>query len=216
MKKAIVAAGLLALLLWMLRESRLPAAALREAAGAIAARAAGAASAAGAAGEGISSKKPAETAQPAATGSAFSRPEAEKILLLHNQARAAVGAHPLNWSQDLARYAQEWADHLAAAGCSFEHRPESGPWKQKHGENLFMGTAGYYGAAEAVDSWISEKRQYNGQTIDEANYHEFGHYTQLVWKATKEVGCGQALCNGEVIIVCNYAPAGNLLGERAW
>jgi len=164
----------------------------------------------------ISSKKPAEGAPSATSGSAFSAVDVELILQRHNQARAAVGARPLIWSQDLARYAQEWADHLAAAGCRFEHRPESGPWKEKYGENLFMGTAGYYGAGEAVDSWISEKRFYQGQTLNEANYHEFGHYTQLVWKSTKKVGCGQALCNGEVIIVCNYAPAGNVIGEKAW
>lgn len=166
--------------------------------------------------EAVSSKKPAEGALPAASGSDCSLAEVELILQRHNQARAAVGARPLTWSPDLAGYAQAWAEHLAAAGCSFEHRPGSGPWQQKHGENLFTGTAGYYGAGEAVDSWINEKQFYQGQPLDESNYHQFGHYTQAVWKTTKQIGCGKALCNGQVIIVCNYAPAGNVLGEKAW
>ena len=167
-------------------------------------------------GEMSSSKKPAEGTRPAESGSDFSAVEVEKTLRHHNQARSAIGARPLTWSVDLARYAQEWADHLAASGCGFDHRPESGQWRQKYGENLFKGTAGYYGVGEAVDAWISEKQFYTGQTLDEANYHQFGHYTQVVWKGTKQVGCGKALCNGEVIIVCNYTPAGNVIGEKAW
>lgn len=36
-----------------------------------------------------------------------------------------------------------------------------------------------------------------------------GHFTQVVWKATKRLGCGQA---GK-FVVCNYYPAGNVQGQ---
>ncbi|MEO7138026.1 MAG: CAP domain-containing protein [Gemmatimonadales bacterium] len=39
-----------------------------------------------------------------------------------------------------------------------------------------------------------------------------GHYTQLVWRATREVGCALNSCPGPAFpnsIVCNYGPGGN-------
>jgi len=161
-----------------------------------------------------------ESAAPAAvppagkgSGSALTSEEARLILALHNRARSAVGTQPLTWSEDLARYAQEWADHLASSS-GFEHRPESGRWKQLHGENLYMGTAAYYGLDRAVQAWIEEKNHYNGGPISEANVAAAGHYTQVVWRETRAVGCGKALHNGQLIVVCNYDPAGNVEGER--
>ena len=53
---------------------------------------------------------------------------------VHNQARAQVGAPPLKWSQELADFAQEWADHLARRN-EFKHNPES-----SFGENIAFGT----------------------------------------------------------------------------
>ena len=149
------------------------------------------------------------------SGSTFTREEAGLILALHNRARTAVGTPPLTWSDELARYAQEWADHLASSS-GFEHRPESGRWKQLHGENLYMGTAAYYGLDRAVQAWIEEKNHYNGGPISEANVAAAGHYTQVVWRETRAVGCGKALRDGQLIVVCNYEPAGNIEGERPY
>jgi uncharacterized protein YkwD len=86
-------------------------------------------------------------------GSRLTAEEMRKLLSLHNKARGCVGVGPLIWSKNMALYAQSWADHLASTGCTLEHRPYSGRWKQEHGENLFIGTVGYYGAADAVRAW---------------------------------------------------------------
>lgn len=41
-----------------------------------------------------------------------------------------------------------------------------------------------------------------------------GHFTQVVWKDSTELGVGMARNrNGEVYVVCNYNPAGNFLGS---
>jgi len=149
-------------------------------------------------------------------GSRLSDQQVRHILQLHNQARAEVRVAPLTWSADLAAYAQLWADHLAAYKCNIEHRPETGKFKQKFGENLFMGTANAYEVQDAVRSWLDEKSAYPGGALRPSTWQEAGHYTQVVWKNTTQVGCAEALCNGVRIVVCNYAPPGNVAGESAY
>ncbi len=148
-------------------------------------------------------------------GSKISGQQVEQCLTTHNNARAAVDVPPLQWSNALAAYAQQWADHLAVSGCKMEHRPRSGTWKQLYGENLFMGSAGYFDVADAVTFWESEKMDYKGK-LTIKNFAQVGHYTQMVWKTTTHVGCGIAVCGDQVIIVCNYNPAGNMLGETPY
>ncbi len=149
-------------------------------------------------------------------GSRLSPQEVRQVLTSHNEARAKVGLGPLLWSDRLATYAQEWANHLASTSRRMEHRPHSGEWKQEHGENLFMGTAGYYGVADAVAMWERERSVYDGGPICESNVHACGHYTQLVLRTTKRVGCAKVQCAGNVIVVCNYDPPGNFLGQKPY
>jgi len=133
------------------------------------------------------------------------------ITSYHNKVRADVGVGPLQWSGDLAGYAQQWASHLAATTCSMAHRTQ-----QKYGENLFQGTAGYYTAVDAAKTWENEKKNYSGGILTEANWQPAGHYTQMVWRDTTTLGCGQSTCGQTVIVVCNYAPPGNYLGRRPY
>ena len=149
-------------------------------------------------------------------GSRLTAQEVRQLLAAHNAARAEVGTSPLVWSESLALYAQEWADHLASTIRRLEHRPHSGKWKQKHGENLFMGTVGYYGVANAVAAWENEKHAYHGQAIEMSNFYAYGHYTQLVWKNTRTLGCARAQGGGNMIVVCNYDPPGNIVGHTPY
>lgn len=149
-------------------------------------------------------------------GSNLTVQEVEDLLQAHNKARAEVGVGPLRWSKEIAIYAQEWAAHLASTKCWLEHRPRSGTWKQVYGENLFMGTAGYYDVADAVKAWEGEKAYYSGEPLNYSNWKESGHYTQLVWKDTTHIGCAKAECKGNMIVVCNYDPPGNVLGQKPY
>ena len=40
-----------------------------------------------------------------------------------------------------------------------------------------------------------------------------GHFTQVVWKATTDVGCGWARCVFGTFLVCNYKGPGNYEGR---
>lgn len=140
--------------------------------------------------------------------------EAEAALAYHNKVRKGLGVPPLSWSDELSAYAQAWADHLASEGCRLEHRPRSGPWTQRYGENLFYGRGARFTALTASQSWQDEVAYYRYRALTPSNFAKTGHYTQMIWKDTERMGMGQANCpNGAVIIVANYDPPGNVVGR---
>jgi pathogenesis-related protein 1 len=153
---------------------------------------------------------------PENTGSDVSQSDAQEALDFHNKVRNDVGTKPLHWSTELASYAQEWADHLANNNCEFEHR--SGEYDQKnYGENIFWGSGTMYTSKSASESWYSEIKDYVHGVLTSDNWSTAGHYTQMVWSTTTAVGIGSATCpNGSVIIVANYNPPGNYLGQKAY
>jgi uncharacterized protein YkwD len=67
---------------------------------------------------------------------------AQEILNAHNAYRSQVGVPPLQWSDNLAASAQQWANQLAATG-TFEH---SGA-----GEKLAQGSTGSFSVTQLVD-----------------------------------------------------------------
>lgn len=151
-----------------------------------------------------------------AAGSGLTGDEIDKLVREHNRLRADVGVEPVTWSADLAAYAQSWANNLAQQGCELDHRPASGQWKQIYGENLFMGTASGYRVEDAVKSWEEEKANYRGGPLNNSNWQDAGHYTQVVWRATTQIGCAKVNCRDNLIVVCNYNPRGNTLGQKAY
>jgi pathogenesis-related protein 1 len=154
---------------------------------------------------------------PVETGSKVSQEQAQAALDYHNKVRADVGSPPLQWSQELSKFAQAWAENLAASNCKMEHRPASGKWAQKYGENIFWGAGEEYTAKHASESWYSEIKDYKYGPLKGNNWYKTGHYTQMVWKNTTHVGMGIAYCkNGAVIIVANYNPPGNYMGEKPY
>lgn len=135
----------------------------------------------------------------------------QAILKHHNKVRADVGVGPLRWDNGLAAFAQQWADHLATTSCKMQHRQPN-----DYGENLYQGTAGHFTAVDASKAWASEKKDYRGGVIKEKNDKPVGHYTQMVWQDTKKMGCGEAVCNGFLMVACNYDPPGNYLGKKPY
>ena len=129
----------------------------------------------------------------------------------HNKVRADVGVEPLKWSADLAGYAQQWAEQLALSGCQMKHRSPN-----VYGENLFQGTFGAFTAVDAAKAWETEKKDYGGGVLNEANWAPAGHYTQMVWRQTTQLGCGQAICKNTLIVACNYDPPGNFMGRKPY
>ncbi|MCC6075779.1 CAP domain-containing protein [Pseudomonas sp. GCM10022188] len=147
----------------------------------------------------------------ASTGSRLDRGEVRTLLQEHNRARAQVRVPPLRWSPQVATSAQRWADHLADSSCRMRHSRGS-----RYGENLFIGTAGYYGVGDAAQAWAAERRRYRGGPLRAHNWAPAGHYTQMVWRDTRQLGCGVSACDDKEIVVCHYEPKGNYLGRAPY
>jgi len=139
----------------------------------------------------------------------------QEILDAHNKYRAAVGVPPLQWSDTLAAGAQQWADQLASTG-QFQHSGAPGV-----GENLAQGSPpNAFSATQLVDMWGNEKQYFTGGVFPNVsstgNWEDVGHYTQVVWRNTTQVGCGIAVGNGNIVMVGRYSPEGNIDGETVY
>jgi uncharacterized protein YkwD len=156
------------------------------------------------------------SAQNQPTGSNISVADASSLLAHHNEVRKEVGVGPLRWSNDLAAYAQRWADYLAKSKrCDIRHRKNRENEGVNYGENLFWGSsANAYKIVDASVSWYEEKQDYQFSVFNNDRGPVVGHYTQMVWRNTTEMGAGAAVCpDGGIIVVANYNPAGNFIGE---
>ncbi|MFY7745025.1 MAG: CAP domain-containing protein [Erythrobacter sp.] len=142
-------------------------------------------------------------------------PAEQEWLGEHNAERKALGLEPLRWNHSLRRDAQDWAEELAARG-QFRHSPQLASLGQ--GENLWMGTRDKYAPWQMIDLFIAEKRIFRPGTFPEVSttgrWSDVGHYTQIIWPETREVGCATAVNNRHEVLVCRYWPAGNVMGYR--
>ncbi|CAH1774969.1 unnamed protein product, partial [Owenia fusiformis] len=174
-----------------------------------------------------SSTTAAPTSTAAATTSttaAPSDPFLTACLARHNQVRALHTDTPsMTWSTLAATTSQAWADDLAARQV-FEHSNSSNPAFRTGGENLYLsGTTGTptdfpAQCTSGTQAWYDEISDY-----DYANpgfSSATGHFTQVVWQNSIQVGCGSSRYTNSggfiiTLIVCQYTPAGNFLGQFA-
>lgn len=162
-------------------------------------------------------------AQPAHGAATLDESQQEELVAAHNRWRREVGVPALRWADDLAQVAQAWAVHLRdARHCRLEHSNGT-----KLGENLFWASALRWSDSrvelqriapgKVVDSWGGEKRFYDSKSHRCQAGKVCGHYTQLVWRDSTEVGCAMAVCaDSSQLWVCNYRPPGNYVGKRPY
>lgn len=147
-------------------------------------------------------------------------PDAQAYVDAHNAVRAAVkepsgysgtwqAVPPVDWSDEVAQTAQEWANNLKATkNCGLEHASGTG-----YGENLAAGTN--VDAERAVDMWAGEGADYTYEPKYAFDTNT-GHYTQIVWRSTQHIGCASASCSGSNVVVCRYDPPGNYIGQKIY
>uniref|UniRef100_A0A672LQN3 Cell wall protein PRY3-like n=1 Tax=Sinocyclocheilus grahami TaxID=75366 RepID=A0A672LQN3_SINGR len=125
--------------------------------------------------------------------------EAE-FLQSHNAYRKQHGAPALTINKNLCRSAQAWAEHLLSI-TTLKHS------NKDYGENLYYAWSSLDRSGQWSD-WYSEIKDYNFGRPGFSS--KTGHFTQVVWKDTKEVGVGLATDGNTTFVVGQYLPAGNI------
>ena len=126
----------------------------------------------------------------------------------HNKIRKQYNFKELILNNDLTILAQKFADN-------FELIEEANlPIEKYKGENIGINYEKFNEDINYIinicDKWIKErelmiKKIYSSKTK---------HFTQIIWKNTKEIGFGYSkLNNGQNIFVVYYYPAGNIFSE---
>ena len=135
------------------------------------------------------------------------------MLEVHNRERRAFGSPPLVWDPAIAAGAAIYARELAQLG-RLEHSSKA--FRPGQGENLWMGSLGATSYAVMAEAWVSEKRRFRTGRFPAVstsrNWADVGHFTQMVWPTTTRIGCGLGRGGRWDVLVCRYAPAGNVDG----
>lgn len=149
------------------------------------------------------------------TGSKLNQQQAQQMVNFHNAKRAEVGNGKVIWSPIVAQFAQQRADTIAKTK-KFAHLPQG---QNPYGENLAQGGGGGYSVVTACEDWYSEKAKMpkNARTMTINLFNQgVGHYTQMIWKGTTQIGAGIAQYQQGgftwTVVVCCYNPAGNVIG----
>ncbi|KMZ73295.1 Cysteine-rich secretory protein [Zostera marina] len=136
--------------------------------------------------------------------------EIQNYLDSHNTARAEVGVGPMEWNNAVYTYAQGYANQRKS-DCLLQHSETS------YGENLFWGMGKEFTAVDAVKAWVDEKQWYHYEDNSCDSGKMCGHYTQVVWSNSVELGCARVQCaNGAYFITCNYNPPGNYVNQKPY
>lgn len=123
---------------------------------------------------------------------------------LHNSYRRRHGVRVLAWSPRVAASAEAWARK-----CLFQHESQS-----RFGENLYavwgmpdVGRA----LSNAAAAWYDEISEYSYNNPGFSM--KTGHFTQMVWKNSRRLGCAARQCGPMTLVVCRYDPPGNVMGQ---
>ncbi|XP_063615598.1 venom allergen 5.01-like [Penaeus indicus] len=173
--------------------------------------------------------------------------EAEKteILNAHNTFRAQVargnetkgdpGPQPnganireLKWNDELARVAQAWVNQCPSNHDCYDCRKICSR-DYVVGQNLYYSSTSADNDdaiewTQAIQAWYNEVSDMPKDFV--ASFGSIppsgkavGHYTQVVWAKTYEIGCGAvhyADSGTKKIYSCNYGPAGNFVNNPVY
>lgn len=150
------------------------------------------------------------------------------VLDVHNQLRnqlnrGEVPGQPIpnpflqdmSWNESLVETARAHTEQ-----CRFQHSGRAG-------ENIYAHSLDYGDIVEGIRLWTEEYQYYDYDTNSSTNGSLIGHYTQVVWDRSTQVGCASTRCmaiydsRGKkmwmgTIYTCHYNEPGNYLGQQPY
>ncbi|XP_055380291.1 Golgi-associated plant pathogenesis-related protein 1-like [Condylostylus longicornis] len=124
----------------------------------------------------------------------------------HNRLRDIHDCPPLRINNKLSELAQEWAQHLARKNILQYQK------NVKYGQNVLVLTDTKINPKSIVQTWYNEIKKYNYDRSDGFS-SGCGHFTQMIWKNSREIGIGYVQRNSNIFVVVNYDPPGNFIGQ---
>ena len=132
----------------------------------------------------------------------------KKMLELHNKFRRIHQVDNLKKNNELNIKAKKYAQMLLEQNS---HLKENNLYNNEiTGENIYISDK-EESEENIFNLWYNEKSNYNY----ELNNFQRGtnHFTQIVWKSTKQVGFGSFKSSNKFCYVALYYPAGNIFGK---
>jgi pathogenesis-related protein 1 len=147
----------------------------------------------------------------------------------HNQARSgpldpppSPALPPVCWDAALADAAHGYLSRCPGSGALVPHNANRTEdyaalgGNAYVGENIYGSSGNTAGVAQAIALWMSEAPDYDYAAN---NIGDAGHYTQIVWRSSVRIGCAIVDCPAFTYhntILCDYAPGGNINGQRPY
>ena len=139
----------------------------------------------------------------------FSKFELE-ALKLHNEYRKKHHSPPLTLNKELCFIAQNYCKKLIQNNKN-DIEYSFGKYKGNDmGENIFIGQEKEVNLEKVINDWYNECNNYDFKKDFQKGTE---HFTQIIWKETKELGIGISNQGDKTYIVANYYPPGNFLGK---
>ena len=147
-------------------------------------------------------------------GQNLSKQEISEFLESHNKYRTELGLPQLKWSNKLANNALKWGLHLKKNSCNKINGTRHSD--DIYGENIAWNSGFNETPSGVVTRWAKEKIYFVYNNFPDCCSSKCGHYTQIIWKDTKTVGCAFVQCGKEQVWICQYDPAGNYIGQKPY
>ncbi|KAL5964629.1 Peptidase inhibitor 16 [Taenia solium] len=151
--------------------------------------------------------------------------ERKKILDFHTQIRSKVQPTAskmmlMKYSKKLEALAEKWVKL-----CKYAHpNPQQNPEYKNLGQNLAISGGWAPDVKWLSQGWADEVKYYTYKNNSCTPGKACGHYTQMVWSTSKELGCAINRCDNIFppwpkpiyLLACQYSPPGNVIGKKPY
>eukprot|EP01064_Diplonema_japonicum_P000290 TRINITY_DN1020_c0_g1_i7.p2 TRINITY_DN1020_c0_g1~~TRINITY_DN1020_c0_g1_i7.p2 ORF type:complete len:282 (+),score=61.71 TRINITY_DN1020_c0_g1_i7:42-887(+) len=151
--------------------------------------------------------------------------QVDRVVEAHNKVRAKHGACPITYSREVETWTKNSPGFVnTCTNRKLEHNSKRKLNGDYLGENLWGGS-GYselqdYDPVRGTGSWYCGEEGCWDYSASKSTGGTTGHFTQVVWKNSLEIGC--ALCHSKpgsgwtnIYFMCNYRIGGNYGGQYA-